>query len=173
MDQQIYHHTVRVNGINIFYREAGHKKNPTLLLLHGFPASSAMFKNLMTLFSDKYYLIAPDYPGFGFSDFPLMKDFDYSFENISSCISKFTEAINLNAFTIYLHDYGCPIGLRICLQHPQRIEKIVVQNGNACPEGLGPQWGETKDYWENPTKEKSSGIFKQRRHYATVFCRLT
>ncbi|WDO14543.1 alpha/beta hydrolase [Flavobacterium sp. WW92] len=158
MSRQLYHKTVKVDGVEIFYREAGDKKNPSLLLLHGFPTSSLMFKNLMTVLSDRYHLIAPDYPGFGFSDFPLMKDFDYSFDNIASCMNAFTKAIRLQSFTIYLHDYGCPIGLRICLQHPEKIEKIIVQNGNAYQEGLGPQWNEVKDYWKNPTPEKKKKV---------------
>jgi len=158
MDRQIYNRTVNIDGVEIFYREAGDKKNPAILLLHGFPTSSAMFKNLMAVLADKYHLVAPDYPGFGFSGFPLMKDFDYSFENISSCMEKFTHAIDLKSFTIYLHDYGCPIGLRICLKNPQRIERLIIQNGNAYEEGLGPQWDETRDYWRNPTKTKKKKV---------------
>lgn len=158
MGRDIYNKNVNVNGVNIFYREAGNKKNPALLLLHGFPTSSLMFKNLMTVLSDQYYLIAPDYPGFGFSEFPPNKDFEYSFENISACINQFTEAINLKLFTIYLHDYGCPIGLRICLHNPEKIERIIVQNGNTYDEGLGPQWDETKDYWKKPTEEKKKKV---------------
>ncbi|HYG40856.1 MAG TPA: alpha/beta hydrolase [Cytophagales bacterium] len=158
MNRQIYNKTIAVDGVNFFYREAGDRKNPSLLLLHGFPASSVMFKNLMVALSDNFYLIAPDYPGFGFSDFPGTDDFEYSFKNISTYINKFTEAINLRSFTIYLHDYGCPIGLRICVNNPEKIERIIVQNGNAYIEGIGPQWDETRDYWENPTKEKKKRV---------------
>jgi pimeloyl-ACP methyl ester carboxylesterase len=158
MSRQIFHKTVKVEGVQIFYREAGDRKSPAILLLHGFPTSSLMFTRLMAVLAEKFYLIAPDYPGFGFSDFPLMKDFDYSFENISSYINKFTNAINLKSFTIYLHDYGCPIGLRICLKNPEKIEGLIVQNGNAYDEGLGPQWDDTRDYWENPTKEKKKKV---------------
>jgi pimeloyl-ACP methyl ester carboxylesterase len=158
MNRQIYNKSVNVDGVNIFYREAGKKENPALLLLHGFPTSSVMFKNLMIALADNYYLIAPDYPGFGFSDFPDMKDFEYSFENISIYMNKFTEVINLQPFTIYLHDYGCPIGLRICIKNPENIERIIVQNGNSYIEGIGPQWDETRDYWENPTEEKKKKV---------------
>lgn len=112
----------------------------------------------MVALSDKFYLIAPDYPGFGFSDFPSMSDFEYSFKNISTYINKFTEAINLKSFTLYLHDYGCPIGLRICVNSPEKIERVIVQNGNAYMEGIGPQWDETRDYWENPTEEKKQNV---------------
>lgn len=158
MDRQIYNKKVEVDGVNIFYREAGDSQNPTLLLLHGFPTSSVMFKNLMTALSDQFHLVAPDYPGFGFSDFPARKDFEYSFKNIAACIGKFAEAVNLRSFTIYLHDYGCPIGLRICVNNPEKIEGIIVQNGNAYMEGIGPQWDETRDYWENPTEEKKHKV---------------
>jgi pimeloyl-ACP methyl ester carboxylesterase len=158
MSRQIFNKTVAVDGVDIFYREAGNRKNPSLLLLHGFPTSSVMFKNLMVALSDKFHLIAPDYPGFGFSAFPPMNDFEYSFENISVYINKFTEAINLKSFTIYLHDYGCAIGLRICMRNPEKIERIIVENGNAYIEGIGSQWDETRDYWENPTEEKKQKV---------------
>jgi pimeloyl-ACP methyl ester carboxylesterase len=113
-----------------------------------------MFKNLMTALSDEFYLIAPDYPGFGFSAFPDKNNFKYTFENISACINKFTEAINLSSFTIYLHDFGCPIGLRLCVNHPEKIERIIVVNGNAYEEGIDGIWDELRDYWEHPTEEK-------------------
>ncbi len=158
MNRQIYNKSIIVDGVNIFYRVAGDRKNPTLLLLHGFPTSSVMFKNIMIALSDKFYLIAPDYPGFGFSDFPDKSMFEYSFGNISACINRFTETINLKSFTIYLHDYGCPVGLRICMNNPEKIEKIIVQNGNSYIEGIGPQWDETRDYWENPTEEKKRKV---------------
>ena len=159
MNRQIYNKTVKINGINIFYREAGDIKNPTILLLHGFPTSSIMFKNLMVLLSEKYHLVAPDYPGFGFSDFPSIKDFDYSFENIALYIDKFTKAIKLKSFSIYLHDYGSYIGMRICLKNPEKIEAIIVQNGNNYDEGLGPQWDKILKYWKNPTNEKKKKVY--------------
>ncbi|MNX71550.1 Haloalkane dehalogenase [compost metagenome] len=159
MDRQISNKIVKVNGVNIFYREAGNRENPTILLLHGFPTSSIMFKNLMTALSDKFHLIAPDYPGFGFSDFPSIKDFEYSFENIAFHMDKFTQSSNLKSFTIYLHDYGSYIGMRICLKNPDKIEAIIIQNGNNYYEGLGPQWGEMEDYWKKPTKEKKKKLY--------------
>lgn len=158
MGRQILNKSINVDGIDIFYREAGDRKNPSLLLLHGFPTSSVMFKNLMIALSDKFYLVAPDYPGFGFSAFPDRDIFEYSFRNISAYIDKFTCEIDLNSFTIYLHDYGCPIGLRLCVDHPEKIERIIVQNGNAYDEGIGPQWDETIDYWQNPTAEKKAKV---------------
>lgn len=158
MSRQIFNRSVSVDGIDIFYREAGDQKNPSLLLLHGFPASSVMFKNLMIALSDRFHLVAPDYPGFGFSAFPDKGVFEYSFRNISAYINKFTDKIGLRSFTIYLHDYGCPIGLRICVNHPEKIERIIVQDGNAYDEGIGPEWDETKDYWQNPTPEKKEKV---------------
>jgi pimeloyl-ACP methyl ester carboxylesterase len=158
LTRQILNRKITVDGINIFYREAGDKDKPSLLLLHGFPTSSVMFKNLLIALSDRFHLIAPDYPGFGFSDFPDRNSFEYSFKNISVYINRFTEAIQLKSFTIYLHDYGCPIGLRLCIDHPEKIERIIVQNGNAYEEGIGPQWDETKDYWAHPTEEKKKKV---------------
>ncbi|MEZ2440248.1 alpha/beta fold hydrolase [Chitinophaga sp. RCC_12] len=158
MSRQIFNRSVKVDGIDIFYREAGDKKHPSILLLHGFPSSSVMFKNLMVALSDRFHLVAPDYPGFGFSSFPDKDLFEYSFSNISAYINKFTDEINLKLFTIYLHDYGCPIGLRLCVNHPEKIAKIIVQNGNAYDEGIGPQWDETIDYWQNPTPGKKAKV---------------
>jgi len=158
MNKQIFNRSIKVDGIDIFYREAGDLKAPSLLLLHGFPGSSSMFKNLMIALADKFHLVAPDYPGFGFSAFPQKDAFTYSFSNISAYINRFTDAINLKSFTIYLHDYGCPVGLRLCVNHPEKIDGIIVQNGNAYDEGIGPQWDETKDYWQNPTPEKKTKV---------------
>ena len=157
MDRQIFNRTITVDGVDIFYREAGDRKNQTLLLLHGFPTSSVMFKNLMTALADTFHLIAPDYPGFGFSAFPDKNSFEYTFKNISEYIHRFTEAIGLRSFTIYLHDYGCSIGLRICVDHPEKIERIIVQNGNAYI--IEPQWSEMIDYWEHPTEEKKQKVY--------------
>jgi pimeloyl-ACP methyl ester carboxylesterase len=159
MNRQIIHQTATVDGVNIFYREAGDRKNPTILLLHGFPTSSIMFKNLMVALADRFHLVAPDYPGFGFSDFPSVKAFEYSFENIARYMEKFTQAIDLKSFAIYLHDYGSYIGMRICLKNPDKIDAIIVQNGNNYLEGHGPGWEESKEYWKNPTKEKKKKVY--------------
>lgn len=160
MDRQIYNKIIKVDGVNIFFREAGDNKNQTILLLHGFPTSSLMFKNLMIGLADRFHLVAPDYPGFGFSDFPSVDKFDYSFENIATYIDKFTKAIKLKSFTIYLHDYGSYIGMRICSKNANKITAIIVQNGNNYFEGHGSNWDETKDYWEDPTKEKGICFFE-------------
>lgn len=159
MNRQIINKTIAVDGVDIFYREAGDRRNRSLLLLHGFPTSSVMFKSLMTALSDKFHLIAPDYPGFGFSGFPDKSSFEYTFKNVSACMHRFTEEINLKSFTIYLHDYGCPIGLRLCVNHPEKIEGIIVQNGNAYLEGIEGIWDEIRDYWEHPTEEKKRKVY--------------
>lgn len=159
MSRQILNRTINIEGVDIFYREAGNNSNPSILLLHGFPTSSVMFKNLMIALSHKFHLVAPDYPGFGFSAFPDKNKFEYTFSNISAYINKFTEAINLKSFTIYLHDYGAPIGLQLCINHPEKIEGLIVQNGNAYTEGNGPGWDESKDYWQNPTPEKKAKVY--------------
>ena len=158
MHRQIFNKTIAVNGINIFYREAGNPKNPSYLLLHGFPTSSVMFKNLMVILSDKFHLVAPDYPGFGFSDFPNKNNFEYSFKNLSAYINRFTEEVGLESFSIYLHDYGSAVGLRLCVNHPEKIQGVIIQNGSAYIEGIGPQWDETRDYWEHPTEEKKQKV---------------
>jgi len=146
MSRQIFNRTIKVDGIDLFYREAGDKKNPSLLLLHGFPTSSIAFKNLMIAMSDQYHLVAPDYPGFGFSEFPVPDTFDYTFGNLSVLINKLTETIDLNKYFIYLHDYGAPIGLQLCINHPEKIAGIIVQSGNAHREGMGPEWDDKIDY---------------------------
>jgi len=158
MSRQIFNYTIEVGGVEIFYREAGDRNLPSILLLHGFPSSSVMFKNLMIALSDDFHLIAPDYPGFGFSSFPGRDSFKYTFENISDYINRFTDAIGLKTFTIYLHDYGCSIGLHLCVNNPGKIDRVIVQDGNAYDEGIGPAWDETKDYWKHPTPEKKAKV---------------
>ena len=159
MSRQIFNRSIKVDGIDIFYREAGDRKNPSLLLLPGFPTSSVMFKNLMIALSDRFHLVAPDFPGFGFSAFSAKDQFEYSFRNISAYINKFTDVINLQSFTIYLHDYGAPVGLRLCVSHPEKIDGIIVQNGNAYEEGVYRIWDEMRDYWETPTPEKKKKLY--------------
>ncbi|MCZ6564539.1 MAG: alpha/beta fold hydrolase, partial [Gammaproteobacteria bacterium] len=123
------HKTVQVNGLEIFYREAGSESAPTILLLHGYPTSSHMFRNLIRDLSDQYHLLAPDYPGFGRSEQPPMSEFDYTFDNMSMIVESFLEALNVEKFSIYLMDYGAPIGFRIAAKHPERVEALIVQNG--------------------------------------------
>jgi pimeloyl-ACP methyl ester carboxylesterase len=150
---KVHHQTIPVNGLDIFYREAGSRKAPGLLLLHGFPSSSFMFRHLLPALADRYRVVAPDYPGFGYSSFPSSDQFDYSFENYARVLDLFTQAAGLDRYVLYLHDYGCPIGLRLALLHPDRVTGVIVQDGNAYDEGLGPSWDTAKAYWREPTPE--------------------
>ena len=145
-----YQHAL-VNGTAIFYREAGAKDAPAILLLHGFPTSSHMFRNLIPVLAERYHVIAPDLPGFGFSDAPHRKTFRYTFENLANVIDYFTQAIGLDRYAIYIFDYGAPVGLRLALAHPERITAIISQNGNAYEEGLSQGWNPIQKYWKEPT----------------------
>lgn len=145
------HKTIKVNGLDIFYREAGDVKKPTILLLHGYPTSSHMFRNLITDLSVRYHVLAPDYPGFGRSDQPKIKDFDYTFDNMSKIIESFLEKKNIKKYSIYLMDYGAPIGFRIAAKYPKRVESLIIQNGNAYNEGLKDFWIPIKKYWNDYT----------------------
>ena len=144
-------HTVNVDGNKIFYREAGPKTAPNILLLHGFPTSSHMFRNLIPLLADRYHVIVPDLPGFGFSDAPDRKRFRYTFENLARIIDQFTQTIGLDRYAIYVFDYGAPVGFRLALAHPERITAIISQNGNAYEEGLSQGWNPIQKYWKEPT----------------------
>jgi pimeloyl-ACP methyl ester carboxylesterase len=147
-----------VEGLKIFYREAGSKTAPHLLLLHGFPTSSHMFRNLIPALADRYHVIAPDLPGFGFSDAPDRSSFRYSFENLAKIIGAFTQKIGLDRFAIYVFDYGAPVGLRLALAHPERITAIISQNGNAYEEGLSDGWNPIQKYWKEPTVENRAAL---------------
>ncbi|GGA46140.1 alpha/beta fold hydrolase [Paenibacillus physcomitrellae] len=140
----------KVKGLNIFYREAGSRENPTLLLLHGFPSSSHMFRNLIRELENEYHLIAPDYPGFGNSDQPSISEFTYTFDNLADLINDFVEQLNLNSYSLYVHDYGAPVGFRLASRHPERIQAIISQNGNAYEEGLEPAWDPIRAFWIHP-----------------------
>jgi pimeloyl-ACP methyl ester carboxylesterase len=143
--------TIQVNGMNLFYREAGNSASPTILLLHGFPSSSHMFRNLIPKLAESYHVVAPDLPGFGFSDAPPRGDFKYSFENLARVMSAFIEKAGLKRFALYIFDYGAPVGLRLALMHPERITGIISQNGNAYEEGLSNGWNPIQKYWKEPT----------------------
>lgn len=150
--------TINVNGQNIFYREAGNAGSPVVLLLHGFPTSSLMFRNLVPLLADQFHLIAPDLPGFGFSDAPPRTEYAYTFDRLAKTIEAFTEAVNLKRFAIYVFDYGSPVGLRLAMAHPERITAIVSQNGNAYTEGLSDGWNPIQNYWQKPTPENRAAL---------------
>lgn len=143
----VHYRTVDVDGIKIFYREAGNPRNPVILLLHGFPTSSQMYRNLIPLLADRYYVVAPDYPGFGQSGMPSRAAFNYTFENLSRVIERFTETIKLTQYTLYMMDYGAPVGFRMAVRHPERITALVVQNGNAYVDGLLDFWQPFRQYW--------------------------
>ena len=149
----VAHRYAVVDGCRIFYREAGRPNAPALLLLHGFPTSSHMFRGLLPLLADRWHLIAPDLPGFGFSDAPDSTTFEYTFDHLASVIEGFTEALGLKRYAIYVFDYGAPIGFRLALAHPERITAIISQNGNAYAEGLSEGWNPIRTYWKEPTPE--------------------
>lgn len=144
---------VNIENVNMFYREAGEKSLPTLLLLHGFPSSSHQFRELIPLLADKFHLIAPDFPGFGFTEVIDTANYIYSFDNISKTLIKFVDALSLKKYAMYVFDYGAPIGFRLALAYPERVTGFVSQNGNAYLEGLGSAWNPIKTYWDNPTEQ--------------------
>ena len=152
---KILHRTVEVDGLDIFYREAGPKDANTILLLHGFPTSSHMFRNLMQVLSDRFHLVAPDYPGFGNSSMPSIEEYDYTFDSIADVTDSFTEKLGLNKYSLYMMDYGAPVGYRIAVKHPERVESLIVQNGNAYEEGLREFWDPIKAYWKEKSKENA------------------
>lgn len=157
---RVFFRSVKVGDLDIFYREAGSKDAPTLLLLHGFPTSSQMFRNLIPALADEYHVVAPDYPGYGYSSMPPRDKFAYTFDNLAKVIDSFTEQLGLRKYALYVQDYGAPIGYRLAVGHPERITAIVVQNGNAYDEGLDNDfWKPIKEYWKNPdSKEKRDAI---------------
>lgn len=154
----ITYQRIKVDGLEVFYREAGAKTAPAVLLLHGFPTSSHMFRNLIPTLAGKYRVIAPDLPGFGFSEAPDRTRFRFTFENLARIIGKFTEAIGLEQFAIYVFDYGAPVGLRLALAHPERVTAIISQNGNAYEEGLSQGWNPIQKYWKQPSAENRDAL---------------
>jgi pimeloyl-ACP methyl ester carboxylesterase len=146
-------HKSEVGGIKIFYREAGDPENPAVLLLHGFPTSSHMFRNLIPQLAGDFHVIAPDLPGFGFSDAPDHKNFQYTFDHVAEVMGDFVEQIGLKKFAIYVFDYGAPVGFRLALRFPDRISALISQNGNSYVEGLSKDWAPVQAYWENPTQQ--------------------
>jgi pimeloyl-ACP methyl ester carboxylesterase len=148
--------TVDLDGLSIFYREAGVKDAPALLLLHGLPSSSRMFEPLFARLADRYHLIAPDYPGFGHSDWPDAKQFAYTFDQYARIMNRFTEALGLPRYTLYMQDYGGPVGFRMALAHPERIEALIVQDAVAHNEGLGANWKTRRAFWSDRAANESA-----------------
>jgi pimeloyl-ACP methyl ester carboxylesterase len=165
----INYRTVVINGTKIFYREAGSLNAPTLLLLHGFPSSSHMFRDLIPLLAGRFRLVAPDFPGFGQSDMPDRKAYDYTFASIATTIAGFTEKIGLKKFAIYIFDYGSPVGLRLALKMPDRISAIITQNGNAYEEGLSSGWDPIRAYWKDASQANRDALRVFLKPESTTF----
>ncbi len=146
------------SDVKVFYREAGHKDAPAVLLLHGFPSSSHQYRGLIDRLSDKYRLIAPDLPGFGFSDAPDANSFGYTFDHLAEVIESFTDAINLDRYAIYVFDYGAPVGFRLALSRPDRVTALISQNGNAYEEGLSEGWNPIRAYWQDASEENRNNL---------------
>jgi pimeloyl-ACP methyl ester carboxylesterase len=151
---------VQADGIQVFYREAGNPQAPVVLLLHGFPTSSFMYRELIPRLADRYRVVAPDLPGFGFTEVPEQRKYTYTFDSLAATINSFTEAIKINRYALYVFDYGAPTGFRLAMAHPERITAIVSQNGNAYEEGLGDAWGPIQKYWAFPNAENRKVIAK-------------
>ena len=146
----VYHRTMKIEGLDIFYREAGDPSRPTLLLLHGFPTSSHMFRNLIPALADEFHVLAPDYPGYGNSSMPSVDEFDYTFDHFADIVDTLVARLGVDRYSLYLMDYGAPVGFRLAVRHPERVETLVIQNGNAYDEGLDNNfWEPIKAYWKN------------------------
>lgn len=154
----IRYRTIQVHGLKLFYREAGQPDAPTVLLLHGYPTSSHMFRNLIPILSKKYHVIAPDLPGFGFSDAPDNKTFSYTFDNLASTVQSFIDLLGVTRFAVYIFDYGSPVGLRLAMANPEKITGIISQNGNAYEEGLSKEWEPIQKYWKDPSQRNRESL---------------
>ncbi len=154
----IHYRYQQAGDVNVFYREAGDPASPVLLLLHGFAGSSFMFRDLIPQLADRYHVIAPDLPAFGFTEAPARGEYAYTFAQLAETIGRFTEALHLNRYALLVHDYGAPVGWRLALAHPQRVTAIISQNGNAYEEGLGEAWAPIQQYWRDPTVENRHAL---------------
>ena len=154
----IHYRTADVDGLNVFYREAGAGAAPKLLLLHGFPSASHMFRDLIPLLADRFRIVAPDLPGFGRSDMPSRTDFKYTFDNLADVIDRFTQIIGFDKFAVYVFDYGAPTGFRLAVKHPERITAIISQNGNAYEEGLSDGWNPIRAYWKDASQANRKAL---------------
>ncbi|MFJ6015553.1 alpha/beta fold hydrolase [Streptomyces sp. NPDC092952] len=154
----VRHHTVRIDGLDIFYREAGDPDAPALVLLHGFPTSSVVYRDLLTDLADEFHLIAPDHPGFGLSSAPPADAWDYTFDHLADTVDALLEKLGVTRYALHVHDYGAPVGFRLALRHPERITGIVTQNGNAYEDGLTPFWKPLRDYWADRSTENREAL---------------
>ena len=157
---RVQYKTVSIDGLDVFYREAGPSDAPVVLLLHGFPTSSHMFRNLIPALADRFRVLAPDYPGFGNSSMPTIDQFEYTFDNLARVIEKFTEAVAASRYTLYLQDYGAPIGFRLAAKYPHRVQALVIQNGNAYDEGLRDFWKPIRAYWSDRSEANAATLKK-------------
>lgn len=165
----VTYRTVSIDGVKIFYREAGAPGAPALLLLHGFPSSSHMFRDLIPRLADRFHLVAPDFPGFGQSDMPARKSYDYTFANIATTIAGFVDKVGLKKFAIYIFDYGSPVGLRVALKMPERVSAIITQNGNAYEEGLSNGWDPIRAYWKDASQANRDALRAFLKPETTAF----
>jgi pimeloyl-ACP methyl ester carboxylesterase len=161
--------SVDVDGLNVFYREAGNQARPTVLLLHGFPSASHMFRDLIPQLADRYHVVAPDLPGFGMTEQPVRDKFAYTFENLAHVIDRFTEVLGLDKFALYVFDYGAPVGFRLAVKHPERITAIVTQNGNTYLEGLSEAFAPVQAYWKEPTQANRDALRSFLAPQTTLF----
>jgi pimeloyl-ACP methyl ester carboxylesterase len=155
---RLTYRTASVDGLNVFYREAGDATAPTVLLLHGFPTSSHMYRELIPALADRYHVIAPDLPGFGFTDAPDRAGFKYTFEHLTDVIERFTETLGLSHYTLFVFDYGAPVGFCLAVRHPERIAALISQNGNAYVEGLSEGWNPIQAYWKDPSEQNRAAL---------------
>lgn len=154
----VHYRNIDINGLNLFYREAGPADAPTILLLHGYPTSSHMFRNLIPILSKKYHVVAPDLPGFGYSDAPDNDKFKYTFDNLAGTVQSFVDKLGMKRFAIYIFDYGAPVGLRVAMANPEKITGIISQNGNAYEEGLSNGWSPIQKYWKDPSQSNRDSL---------------
>jgi pimeloyl-ACP methyl ester carboxylesterase len=165
--ERVLYKIARIKGLDIFYREAGSPTNPTVLLLHGFPTSSQMFRNLIPKLADRYHLVAPDYPGFGNSSAPPVDKFNYTFDNLADVIDELAQTLKLDRYSLYVQDYGAPVGFRLAVKHPERVQALIVQNGNAYEEGLRDFWIPLKAYWKDRSERNAEPLRKFLTYEAT------
>lgn len=156
----VHHRFAKIEGLDIFYREAGPKDAPTVLLLHGFPTSSHMFRNLIPKLADRYHVIAPDYPGYGNSSMPTVDEFDYSFDHFASIVEQLVDELEVENYSLYLMDYGAPVGFRLAVENPERVDALIIQNGNAYEEGLRDFWAPLRAYWHERNDANESELRK-------------